>query len=276
MADDRGLEGVDHVDRVGLVATVSDEIIGVGVYERSAPTEAEVALRRARRPPGPRARLDPARAPRRGRARARGRALRGRGAGRERPHGAGVHDAGYQPEPRVRRRRAALEFDIEPTERVLRGAATPASSAPRPARVTAGCHPASIAVIGVSPRPATLGHAVLRQPAARRLRRPVYPVHPTPASVRGVPAYRVGHRHPRRRRPRRRRRPAETCRRGRRRPAGPRASRRVVVMLAGFADAGPRGASASASCVGDGARARDAGGRARTASASSTPTRRSG
>ena len=75
---------VDHQDRVAFVLLLRGQMIAVGRYDVVEPREAEVAFLVAGRPPGPRHRPAPARAPGPGGPRARDRAVRRRGAARQR------------------------------------------------------------------------------------------------------------------------------------------------------------------------------------------------
>ena len=77
---------VDYRDRVALVATIGDAIIGVVRYDRVAPQEAEVAFVIEDEHQGRGLGTIFSRAHRPGGAGVRGAALRRRGAPRERPH----------------------------------------------------------------------------------------------------------------------------------------------------------------------------------------------
>ena len=125
--------------------------------------------------------------------------------------------------------------------------ATRASSAPRPARRPAA-HPRSIAVIGACTDPTKIGHAVLRNLLRGNFAGPGLPGQPGRPLVRGVRAYppvidipddvdlavvAV----PAARSPR-----SST-------PAAPRGCTALVVITAGFADAGPDGATAQRQLV---------------------------
>ncbi|GAA1849412.1 bifunctional GNAT family N-acetyltransferase/acetate--CoA ligase family protein [Pseudonocardia ailaonensis] len=97
-------------------------------------------------------------------------------------------EAGYQ----VRRAFAEgvlhLEFDIDPTERsiAVRDSREQAAEARSVANVL---HPTSVAVIGASTDPAKIGHAVLANLLRANFTGPVYPVNADARSVRGVRAY---------------------------------------------------------------------------------------
>ena len=200
---------------------LGDEIIAVGRYEgRLGPDGTEVdgpgrgRVRRPRRPPEPRPRLDPARAPRRGGPRARDAPLRGRGAGRERPDGAGVPRRRLPGQPRVRRGRAAPGVRHRP-DRALDGGPR------RPRAARRGPQRAQRAAPALG-----RGHRRLHRPERRSATRccctccaatsPAPSTRSTrrPARCAGVRAYPRGHRHPGRRRPRRGRRPGGGDRRG--------------------------------------------------------------
>ncbi|HXV92997.1 MAG TPA: GNAT family N-acetyltransferase, partial [Pseudonocardia sp.] len=97
-------------------------------------------------------------------------------------------EAGYQ----VRREFADgvlhLEFDIDPTERSL--AVRDSREQRAEARsVHNVLHPKSVAVIGASTDPSKVGHAVLDNLLRGNFSGPVYPVNPEARSVRGVRAY---------------------------------------------------------------------------------------
>ena len=186
---------VDHHDRVALVAELGGEIIAVGRYER-------------RRRPAPDAAAEVAFVV--------ADAHQGRGigsvllehlaaAGRER----GVErfdavvlaensammrvfrDAGYETTRHLEYGEVTLEFD-DRRDRGDRGGDARARAAGRgPLDRTGCCTPRSVAVVGASNDAGKIGHAVLRQPAAERLRRPAVPGQPArPGTSVGVPAYR--------------------------------------------------------------------------------------
>jgi acyl-CoA synthetase (NDP forming)/GNAT superfamily N-acetyltransferase len=186
---------VDHHARVALVVLLGDEIIAIGRYEgtlgpdgRSVAGPAEVAFV---------VRDD--------------HQSRGLGsillehlaaAGRER----GVRrfeaevlaensqmvrvfrDAGFQVSREFAEGVLHLEFDIDPTERSMevRGAREQRAEARSVHNVL---HPRSIAVIGASTDPTKIGHAVLLHLLRGNFAGPVYPVNPDARSVRGVRAY---------------------------------------------------------------------------------------
>ena len=184
-------------------------------------------------------------------------------------------DAGYQVSREFADGVLHLEFDIDPTERSMEVRDSREQRA-EARSVHNVLHPRSVAVIGASTDPGKIGHAVLLQPAARRLRRPGLPGQPRgPVGARGarLPG---GHRHPGRRRPRRGRRAG--------RPAWARCMdsclakgvKALVVVSAGFADAGAgrRERRSAGSPTRPGRTA--CGWSGRTRSASRTPTRRCG
>jgi acyl-CoA synthetase (NDP forming)/GNAT superfamily N-acetyltransferase len=186
---------VDHHARVALVALLGDEIIAIGRYEGTAgpdgtgvagPAEVAFVVRDDHQ-------------------------SRGLGsillehltaAGRER----GVRrfeaevlaensqmvrvfrDAGYQVSREFADGVLHLEFDIDPTERSMevRDSREQCAEARSVHNVL---HPRSIAVIGASTDPTELGHAVLLHLLRGNFAGPVYPVKPEARSVRGVRAY---------------------------------------------------------------------------------------
>jgi acyl-CoA synthetase (NDP forming)/RimJ/RimL family protein N-acetyltransferase len=81
-----------------------------------------------------------------------------------------------------------LEFDIDPTDRSL--AVRDAREQRAEARsVHNVLHPSSVAVIGASTDPSKIGHAVLANLLRGNFTGPVFPVNPDARSVRGVRAY---------------------------------------------------------------------------------------
>jgi acyl-CoA synthetase (NDP forming)/GNAT superfamily N-acetyltransferase len=97
-------------------------------------------------------------------------------------------DAGYQVSRQLTADVLHLEFDIDPTERWLtvRDAREQAAEARGVHNVL---HPTSVAVIGASTDRSKIGHAVLANLLRADFTGPVYPVHSTARSVRGVRAY---------------------------------------------------------------------------------------
>ena len=97
-------------------------------------------------------------------------------------------DAGYQVSREFAEGVLHLEFDIDPTERSMevRGAREQRAEARSVHNVL---HPRSIAVIGASTDPTKIGHAVLLHLLRGNFAGPVYPVNPDARSVRGVRAY---------------------------------------------------------------------------------------
>jgi acyl-CoA synthetase (NDP forming)/GNAT superfamily N-acetyltransferase len=97
-------------------------------------------------------------------------------------------DAGYQISREFAEGVLHLEFDIDPTERSL--AVRDAREQRAEARsVHNVLHPTSVAVIGASTDPAKIGHAVLANLLRGNFTGPVFPVNPEARSVRGVRAY---------------------------------------------------------------------------------------
>jgi acyl-CoA synthetase (NDP forming)/GNAT superfamily N-acetyltransferase len=179
---------VDHDERVALVATLGDDLIAVGRYERLADGTAEVAFI---------VRDD----------------QQGRGVGsillehlaaaaRER----GIHrfvaevlaengqmlrvfrDAGYKVSREFEGGVLHLEFDIDPTQRSVE-VARAREQAAEARSVRNVLHARSVAVIGASADPSKIGHAVLRNLLRVDFAGPVYPVNPDARSVSGVRAY---------------------------------------------------------------------------------------
>ena len=97
-------------------------------------------------------------------------------------------DAGYQVSRAFAEGVLHLEFDVDPTERSL--AVRDAREQRAEARgVHNVLHPSSVAVIGASTDPSKIGHAVLANLLRANFTGPVYPVNPEARSVRGVRAY---------------------------------------------------------------------------------------
>lgn len=183
---------VDHYERVALVAWLGHKIIGMGLYESLAddgrPHAAEVAFVIADE-------------------------HQGRGLGPillEHLAGAaaecGFHEfeadimaenramitvfrsAGYQVSRSYDGATVHVEFTIDPSDALLavRNARERASEARSVQNLLT---PTSVAVIGASPDPRKVGNAVLAAILRSGFTGPVFPVHPTCRSVRGVRAY---------------------------------------------------------------------------------------
>ena len=178
---------VDHHDRVAFVCTLADAIVAVGRYDRVEPGTAEVAFNV-------------------------GDAHQGRGLGsvllehlaaaaREN----GVHrfvaevlpqnrrmltvfrDAGYEVSQSYDDGIVQLHFDIDPTERSL--AVMESREHRAEARsVEILLNPRSVAVIGASRRPGTVGHQLLADLITGRYAGQLHVVHSQADSVLGVPA----------------------------------------------------------------------------------------
>ena len=175
---------VDHVNAVGLVAVLGGQIIAAGTYHRNTgrrPRRGRGRVRRRGRPAAPRARLDPARAPRRGRPGTRHPPVHRRGAEREHPDGQGFH----------RRRVLGAAASTTPGSSTWSSTSGPPRSRgpwslSREHRAEARSiarllSPRSIAVIGASTEPTKLGHAVLVNLLRSNFSGPVYPVNPDTA-----------------------------------------------------------------------------------------------
>jgi acyl-CoA synthetase (NDP forming)/RimJ/RimL family protein N-acetyltransferase len=180
---------VDHVDRVALVATVGDDIVAVGRYDRIQPHTAEVAFNVSDAHQG----------------RGLGSVLLEHLAAAAREHG--VHrfvaevlpqnrrmlgvfrDAGYEVRHDFEDGVVSLSFDIDPTERSL------AVMESREHRgefrsVAALVAPRSVVLVGASRRPGTVGHRLLRDLLEAGFAGPLHVVHPEADEVLGVPAVR--------------------------------------------------------------------------------------
>ena len=97
-------------------------------------------------------------------------------------------DAGYQVSREFADGVLHLEFDIDPTERSMEVRDSREQRA-EARSVHNVLHPRSVAVIGASTDPTKVGHAVLLNLLRGNFAGPVYPVNPEARSVRGVRAY---------------------------------------------------------------------------------------
>ncbi|MGI8645937.1 MAG: GNAT family N-acetyltransferase [Nocardioides sp.] len=179
---------VDHVDRVALVMLLGGEMIAVGRYERTAPGEAEVAFLVEDKHQG----------------RGIGQLLlehlaqAGRERGLERfvaevlPDNQAMirtfREAGYRVASDYDQGVMTLEFSIDPTDTAIgvmeqRDHRAAARSIER--FVNAG----SVAVIGASRRPDSIGQALVRNLVLGDYTGKVYVVNPTATPVSGLPAY---------------------------------------------------------------------------------------
>ena len=186
---------VDHHARVALVAWLGDEIIAVGRYEGrfgqdstevEGPAEVAFVVRDDHQSRGLGSILLEHLT-----AAARERGVRRFEAEVLAENGQMVRvfrDAGYQISREFAEGVLHLEFDIDPTERSMevRGAREQRAEARSVHNVL---HPRSIAVIGASTDPSKIGHAVLLHLLRGNFAGPVYPVNPEARSVRGVRAY---------------------------------------------------------------------------------------
>jgi acyl-CoA synthetase (NDP forming)/RimJ/RimL family protein N-acetyltransferase len=187
---------VDHHDRVAFICLLGDEIIAVGRYEGlpggdgdgPGPHAAEVAFVARDEHQG----------------RGLGSILLEHLAAAARENGLRrfeaevlvenqqmvrvFRQAGYQVSRAFADGVLHLEFDIDPTERSL--AVRDSREQRAEARsVHNVLHPTSVAVIGASTDPSKIGHAVLANLLRGNFSGPVFPVNPDARSVRGVRAY---------------------------------------------------------------------------------------
>ncbi|MEU6646804.1 GNAT family N-acetyltransferase [Saccharomonospora sp. NPDC046836] len=179
---------VDHHDRVAFVALLGDDIVAVGRYERVDAESAEVAFV-----------VDDAH---QGRglgsillehlaAAASERGLRRFVAEVLGENSAMIRvfrDAGYQMSRAFEEGVVHLEFDIDPTEESL-AVARAREQAAEARSVHNLLHPRSVAVIGASADSTKIGYAVLTNLLAADFAGTVYPVNSERTSVRGVRAY---------------------------------------------------------------------------------------
>src|SRR3954471_3255961 len=191
-ADLHRFTNVDHVDRVALVATVGDDIVAVGRYDRTGRRQegtAEVAFNVSDGHQG----------------RGLGSVLLEHLAAAAREHG--VHrfvaevlpqnrrmlgvfrDAGYEVRHAYEDGVVSLSFDIDPTERSL--AVMESREHRAESRSVAGLlAPRSVVVVGASRREGTVGHQLLRDLLAGDFAGQLYVVHPEADAILEVPAHR--------------------------------------------------------------------------------------
>lgn len=179
---------VDYVDRVALVATFRDQIIGVGRYDKVSGRDAEVAfvVRDDQQGRGIGAVLLEHLA-----AAAWERGLR-RFVAEVLPNNrrmlATFREAGYAVAQRMEDGVFHLTFDIEPTEKTLSVQASREHRS-EARSVERLLNPVGVAVIGASTQPGRSGHEILRHLREYGLRGPLYAVHPTAEAILDVPAY---------------------------------------------------------------------------------------
>ena len=179
---------VDNVNRVALVATMAGEIVAVGQYDRVDPASAEVAFT---------VRDD-------NQGLGLGSILLEHLAVAARENGlshfigqvlptnehmiATFEEAGYRAERETVDGVVQLVLDIGPTASSLAvmAAREHRAESRSVARLLA---PASVAVIGASREPGTIGHELVRNILAAGFAGPVYAIHPEAARVAGVPAF---------------------------------------------------------------------------------------
>ena len=179
---------VDYVDRMALVATIRDEIIGIGRYDRVTPESAEVAFNISDHYQG----------------KGIGSVLLEHLAAIAQEHGISrfeaevlpqnrkmlsvFADAGYEVSKRYEDGVVVLHFDIEPTAQSLsvRFAREHRAEA---VSVSSLLNPRSIAVVGVSRRERAIGHQVMRHILDAGFAGEVYPVNPEGGTLLGTQAY---------------------------------------------------------------------------------------
>ena len=179
---------VDYVDRMALVATIRDEIIGIGRYDRVTPESAEVAFHISDHYQG----------------KGIGSVLLEHLAAIAQEHGISrfeaevlpqnrkmlsvFADAGYEVSKRYEDGVVVLHFDIEPTAQSLsvRFAREHRAEA---VSVSSLLNPRSIAVVGVSRRERAIGHQVMRHILDAGFAGEVYPVNPEGGTLLGTQAY---------------------------------------------------------------------------------------
>ncbi len=179
---------VDYVDRVALVATVRDDIVGIGRYDRVSPTSAEVAFNISDN-------------------------FQGRGIGsvmlehlaaiaqeegvtrfvaevlpQNRKMLSVFSEAGYAVSRRFEDGVVSVSFDIAETEQSLAVRLAREHRAEAKSMVTI-LNPASIVVVGASTRADSLGHSVLRNIAASDYAGQLAAVNARATEISGIPSY---------------------------------------------------------------------------------------
>jgi len=178
---------VDHVDRVAFVATLGDEIVGIGRFDRIDPSSAEVAFNISDAHQG----------------RGLGTVLLEHLAAAARERGLRVfeaivlpqnrkmltvfREAGYEVRSEYDDGVVSLRFEIDPTERSLEVMEAREHRA-EARRVQRLLNPASVAVIGASRRAGTVGHHLLADVLAAGFTGRIVVVHPEADEVIGTPA----------------------------------------------------------------------------------------
>lgn len=177
---------LDYVDRVAIVALLGGELIGIGRYDRVGPAEAEVAFVISDRHQG----------------RGLGSILLEHLAAAARENGiwrfvadvlpsnkrmAGTFaEAGFTVSSQFEDGVVHVEFDIEPTtqSRAVMDSRERRSEAMSVRRLLT---PSSVAVVGASRSPGTVGHQLLANLVAGGFSGAVHAVHPEASSILGVP-----------------------------------------------------------------------------------------
>jgi acyl-CoA synthetase (NDP forming)/RimJ/RimL family protein N-acetyltransferase len=181
---------VDHVERVALVITVQDEIIGIGRYDKIDTVSAEVAFNISDLHHG----------------RGVGSVLLEHLAAAARENGvhrfvaevlpqnrkmmAVFRDAGYEVNHRYDDGVISLSFQIDPTDK-SRAVMEAREHRAEARSVWALLNPTSVVLIGASRREGTIGHRLLSDMVGSRYTGELYVVHPEADVVLGVPAHRT-------------------------------------------------------------------------------------
>ena len=179
---------VDYVDRVALVVTMREDIIGIGRYDRIDTRSAEVAFNISDHYQGKGI----------GSVLLEHLAAIGQDMGLAKftaevlPHNrrmlAVFSEAGYAVKRRVEDGVVQVEFDIEPTDR-SKAVAMSREHRAEAVSVRALLHPRSVAVIGASRRTDTVGNTVLNRLLAEGFAGSIYPVNPNAESIADHHAY---------------------------------------------------------------------------------------
>ena len=201
------LTQVDQDEHVVIVAELGDDLVAMARYDRLRRRHGRSCVRRRRRPPESRPGDASPRAPRRDRTRP-GASADSSPRPCPRTRGCWPCSATRDTRSRASSSRARSKCPSRSARLTRRSPRNRrASTTPRRESIAGLLTPSSIAVIGASRRPRTIGHEVLRNLLRGGFNGPAYPVNPNARAVAGVRAYPTDHRHSGRGRPRGRDRP---------------------------------------------------------------------
>ena len=187
---------LDFDRRAALVATLRDDrdehIIGVGRWiprRRRGPAARRGRLRGRRRASGPRHRHAAPRAPGGARPRARHHRVRGRRPRREQPHARGVRAERLPGDALARAGRLPRQLPDGRDTCSPRAPRAAASARRRRASIEAILRPRSVAVVGASRQPGTIGATLVENLVSAGFTGSIYLVNPEAAEIAGRRAY---------------------------------------------------------------------------------------